>query len=238
MADPLLKIRDLSFGWPQTAPLLQGLNLQLNPGEIVSLVGASGCGKSTLLNLVAGLLNPQNGQITRNYSRQAMVFQNASLLPWRSCRSNVALPLELEGTANAKEKAQAALEQLGLGEHADKLPHSLSGGMQMRTALARALVGEPEVLLLDEAFSALDAITRKSILKQFLALQHRIGFGVLLVTHDIDEAILLSDRVHVLKGAPARLGPATPIEQPRPRDLEWRHSPELGALSRQIEAEL
>lgn len=238
MADPLLQIQDLSFGWPQTAPLLKGLSLELNPGEIVSLVGASGCGKSTLLNLAAGLLMPQNGQITRNYSRQAMVFQNASLLPWRSCRANVALPLELEGTANANEKAQAALEQLGLGDHGDKLSHSLSGGMQMRAALARALVADPEVLYLDEAFSALDAITRKAILKQFLALQHRIGFGVLLVTHDIDEAILLSDRVHVLKGAPGRLGPPTAIEQPRPRDLEWRHSPELGALSRQIEAEL
>jgi len=236
MADPLLQLNGLSFSWQQAPPLLSNINLRLGPGEIVSLVGASGCGKSSLLHVAAGLLEAQKGTITRHYNRQAMVFQNASLLPWRTCRANVALPRELEGDPEATEKAQAALEQVGLGDHGDKLPHRLSGGMQMRTALARALVGAPDLLFLDEAFSALDAITRKSVLAQFLGLHRSLGFGVLLVTHDIDEAILLSDRVHVLKGEPGQLSPELLIEKPRPRDLSWRHSAELGALSRQVEA--
>jgi NitT/TauT family transport system ATP-binding protein len=238
MANPLLHIQSLGFSWPGQKPLFSNLNLSLAPGQITALVGSSGCGKSTLLNLSAGLLAPHHGEVRQQCQRQAMVFQHPSLLPWRSCRDNVALPLELEGDPEASEKAQAALERVGLSEHSDKLPHNLSGGMQMRTALARALVGSPDLLFLDEAFSALDAITRKAIYTEFLELHAQLGFGALLVTHDIDEAILLSDQVHVLQGCPAHLSPAFAIDKPRPRSLEWRHSAEMGALSREIEAAL
>jgi NitT/TauT family transport system ATP-binding protein len=238
MANPLLRIQSLGFSWPGQKPLFSDLNLSLEPGQITALVGASGCGKSTLLNLSAGLVEPHAGEVNQNSRRQAMVFQHPSLLPWRTCRENVALPLEIEGDPEASEKAQEALERVELGEHSDKLPHNLSGGMQMRTALARALVGAPDLLFLDEAFSALDAITRKAIYQQFLALHAELGFGALLVTHDIDEAILLSDQVHVLQGSPVQLSPAFPIKKARPRDLDWRHSAEMGALSREIEAAL
>jgi NitT/TauT family transport system ATP-binding protein len=238
MAELSLHLQGLGFAWPGQAPLLSGLDLQLNRRKITAIVGTSGCGKSTLLSLAAGLLPPIHGEVSRGSNRLAMVFQKPSLLPWRNCRENVALPLELEGDNQAMDKAQGILESVGLGDHGDKLPRSLSGGMQMRCALARALVVEPDMLFLDEAFSALDAITRKEIYAQFLALHGRLGFSALLVTHDIDEAILLSDEVHVLKGAPARLGEAFEIAQARPRDLRWRHAPEFGALSQAIEGAL
>lgn len=230
-----VRFQDLSFAWPNGEALCAGLDLVVQPGEILALVGPSGCGKSTLLRLASGLLTPTAGALERPQGEQAFVFQSPTLLPWRSLRENVALPLELAGRS-VPHGVDAALELVGLAEDADKLPAALSGGMQMRASLARALVTEPELVLLDEAFSALDGLTRKRLQLAFLEIWRTKGFSVLMVTHDLDEALWLADRVVVLEGPPVRIKQIVQVPLSRPRVREQRHTADFGEQLQRLEA--
>lgn len=229
-----VRFQDLHFSWPSGEPLCAGLNLVVQPGEILALVGPSGCGKSTLLRLASGLLAPSSGSVTRPPGEQAFVFQKPTLLPWRSLSENVALPLELAGRSDPEGVAQA-LELVGLSEHAGKLPAALSGGMQMRASLARALVTQPELVLLDEAFSALDGLTRKRLQLAFLEIWRSKGFTVMMVTHDVDEALWLADRVLVLEGPPVRIKEILRVDLARPRGREQLHTSAFGDQLQRLE---
>jgi len=210
---------------------LTGINLAINKGEFVSLIGHSGCGKSTLLNLVAGLLAPTEGgmilagrEIAGPGPDRGVVFQNHSLLPWLSCFGNVYLAVErvfgtAESKAKLKERTEAALKMVGLAHAIDKMPQELSGGMKQRVGIARALAIEPKVLLLDEPFGALDALTRATLQDELIRIVGDTGATVLMVTHDVDEAVLLSDRVVMMTNGPAAtIGEILEVDLPRPRE--------------------
>ncbi len=233
---PPLALRSVTHAWAGQ-PVLQGIDLELEPGELVALVGPSGCGKTTLLRIAAGLTVPSGGQVLRGGERVGLVFQHPNLLPWRTALANVHLPLELEGRPD-RERAREALRRVELAHAEDLLPRALSGGMQMRVALARALVTRPGLLLMDEPFAALDALTRRRLQAWFLELAAEAGFAALLVTHDVDEAIWLCDRVIVLGGRPATIRGRHAVPLPRPRTEAMRHDARLAALAERIESEL
>jgi nitrate/nitrite transport system ATP-binding protein len=210
---------------------ITGIDLAIRKGEFVSLIGHSGCGKSTLLNLVAGLLAPTAGgmilagrEIAGPGPDRGVVFQNHSLLPWLTCFGNVHLAVErvfgaAEPRAKLKARTQAALELVGLGHAMDKLPQEISGGMKQRVGIARALAIEPKVLLLDEPFGALDALTRATLQDELTRIVAGTGATVLMVTHDVDEAVLLSDRVVMMTNGPAAtIGEVLDVDLPRPRE--------------------
>jgi nitrate/nitrite transport system ATP-binding protein len=210
---------------------LEGISLDIRAGEFVSLIGHSGCGKSTLLNIVAGLLRPSGGYIflaNREVSGpgpdRGVVFQNHSLLPWLTCFENVQLAVErvfgaAEQKAALKERVHRALELVQLGHAQEKYPHEISGGMKQRVGIARALSIEPKVLLLDEPFGALDALTRAHLQDELMRIVATTGSTVLMVTHDVDEAVLLSDRVVMMTNGPAaKIGGILTVDLPRPRD--------------------
>jgi NitT/TauT family transport system ATP-binding protein len=200
---PLLSLQQVRFAFPGWPPTVDGANLDVEEGSFHCLVGRSGCGKTTLLKLAAGLLQPQAGRVVFHGQPRdiGFVFQSPNLLEWQRVIDNVLLPATLHHRATAQEqqRAQQLLEQLGLGAHAAKYPRQLSGGQQSRVALARALLLQPSLLLLDEPFAALDAITREELQRDLLATCRRSGTTVLFVTHDIAEAVYLSDRVDVVE---------------------------------------
>ena len=206
--------------------ILSGIDLTIRKGEFVTLIGHSGCGKSTLLNLVAGLLKPSAGvlilaerEIAGPGPDRGIVFQNHSLLPWLTCSENVYLAVERVFSDRRKERTRAALELVGLSHAENKYPHQISGGMKQRVGIARALAMEPKVLLLDEPFGALDALTRATLQDELMRIVARTGSTVLMVTHDVDEAVLLSDRVVMMTNGPAaRIGELLPVSLPRPRE--------------------
>lgn len=207
---------------------LEGIDLRVSEREIVSIVGPNGCGKSTLLRVMSGLLPPDRGTVLAYDStvagvdpRVGLVFQEPRLLPWRDVLANVAFPLELAGFPRVEREARAleALRLTGLDRFAEAYPDQLSGGMAQRAALARALAPEPDVLLLDEPFSALDAMTRERLDSELLALWGKTGTTIVLVTHSISEAVFLSDRVLVMSRRPGRIMADVPVEAPRPRNL-------------------
>ncbi|MBA2382967.1 MAG: ABC transporter ATP-binding protein [Chloroflexi bacterium] len=223
----------MSFGPPArgAAPTtaLDGLSLDVAGGEVVALIGPNGCGKSTFLRVAAGLLAPERGRVeldgiavTAPDPRIGLVFQEPRLLPWRSVVDNVTYPLELAGWSSQRRVARGAelLEVVGLEAAAALRPVQLSGGMRQRAALARALALSPDVLLLDEPFSALDALTRERFNLELLQLQARTGATVVIVTHSIPEAILVADRVLVLTPRPGRVVADVRIDAPRPRSIE------------------
>src|SRR5512134_2491454 len=215
----------MSFG---ASPILAGIDLAVKKGEFVCLIGHSGCGKSTLLNLVAGLLRCTAGTILlagRHIDGpgpdRGVVFQNHSLLPWLTCFGNVYLAVERvfkEPRPLLRQRTHAALELVGLAQARDKYPQQISGGMKQRVGIARALAMEPKVLLLDEPFGALDALTRATLQDELLRIVARTGSTVLMVTHDVDEAVLLSDRVVMMTNGPAaRIGEVLEVPLARPR---------------------
>jgi nitrate/nitrite transport system ATP-binding protein len=230
MATPekFLSIEDVGMSFASST-ILTGIDLTIRKGEFVTLIGHSGCGKSTLLNLVAGLLKPTEGtmllagkHIDGPGPDRGVVFQNHSLLPWLTCFDNVYLAVErvFQGSRVAlKDRTQVALELVGLAHASNKYPHEISGGMKQRVGIARALAIEPKVLLLDEPFGALDALTRATLQDELMRIVEKTAATVLMVTHDVDEAVLLSDRVVMMTNGPsARIGDVLEVNLPRPRE--------------------
>ncbi|WP_432955640.1 ABC transporter ATP-binding protein [Micromonospora haikouensis] len=207
---------------------LRGIDLDVAEGEFVAVLGRSGCGKSTLLRMIAGLLPATAGEITvagtpitRPRRDIAMLFQRPALLPWRSVLDNVLLPVEIFGWRRAghRERARELLDLAGLAGFEKRLPHELSGGMQQRVSLCRSLIGDPRVMLMDEPFSALDALTREELSGELQRVHMTSGATVVFVTHSIDEAVLLADRVVVLSPRPGRIRAIVEVDIPRPRTL-------------------
>lgn len=224
-ADAAASLDGVLVRYPGRAPL-GPIDLTIAPGEIVAVVGASGAGKSTVLRLLAGLERPADGTVRRTEGRTGFVFQSATLMPWADALANVALPLELTGTARPEARARAveALTAVGLGDRLDARPRQLSGGMAMRVALARALVTEPDLLLLDEPFAALDSVTRRRLIEDL----HRLWAGraprpaIAFVTHDVEEAVYLADRVLVLDATTGRVAARLQSPGALPRPADWR----------------
>ncbi|MGV0958682.1 MAG: ABC transporter ATP-binding protein [Limnohabitans sp.] len=211
-------------------PALKNIQLNIAKGEFVALIGHSGCGKSTLLNLIAGLTTPTAGvllcanrEIAGPGPERAVVFQNHSLLPWLTCFDNVHLGIErvfgrAESKAQLKARTDAALDMVGLAHAAQKRPGEISGGMKQRVGIARALAMEPKVLLMDEPFGALDALTRAKLQDELLEIVARTQSTVVMVTHDVDEAVLLSDKIVMMTNGPAAtIGEVLSVDLPRPR---------------------
>src|SRR3954452_1034182 len=218
----------LSFRGARPTHVLDELELEIRPGEVVALIGPNGCGKSTLLRVIAGLITPDAGEITIDGDRVTepdprvgLVFQEPRLLAWRSAEANVRSPLELAGWPRDRQRARAAelLGLMGVPDVADARPSTLSGGTRQRVAIARALALEPSVLLLDEPFSALDALTRERLNVELQALWSRSSATIVLVTHSIPEAVFLADRVIVLSPRPAHVVADVPVPIARPRRL-------------------
>ena len=224
---------------------LRDISLDIAPGEFVAIVGASGCGKSTLLRLVAGLVPASSGQVlldgapvTEPRTDTAMVFQAATLLPWADVLRNVTFPIRLMRRANARtnDKARALLATAGLAGFETKLPRELSGGMQQRVAICRALLQEPRVLLMDEPFGALDALTREEMSLELLRLWAARQMAVIFVTHSISEAVLLADRVVVMSPRPGRITDIMQVALPRPRSFEQEGTEEFQRCAARIRA--
>jgi NitT/TauT family transport system ATP-binding protein len=222
---------------------LDGVSLGVGPGEFVAIVGPSGCGKSTLLRILGGLLAPSQGQVLLGGERLqsprrqvGYVFQNVNLMPWRTVRRNVTLPLEVAGVprARAGERAQELLELVGLPGFEQAYPRELSGGMAQRVAIARALAGDPEVLLLDEPFGALDALSREQMNLELLRIWQARRVTAVMVTHNLQEAVLMADRVLVMSPRPGTLRAEVLVDLPRPRTLEVMYTEFFGAISRRV----
>ena len=222
---------------------VEDIDMRIGEGEFVAIVGPSGCGKSTFMKLATGLKKPSQGtilidgkEVTGPLKITGMAFQSSSLLPWRTTLDNVLLPLEIvephrsnfrRDRARFAEKATRLLESVGLGGYGDKFPWELSGGMQQRASICRALIHEPKMLLLDEPFGALDAFTREELWCILRDLHAAQGFNVILVTHDLREAVFLADTVYVMSRSPGRMLVRRDIEMPRPRDLELTYTKEF-----------
>jgi NitT/TauT family transport system ATP-binding protein len=254
---PVLLVKDLSATFPDGNGGLHALGavtFSVCPQEFVCVLGPSGSGKSTLLRILAGLLPPTTGSVTFDAPRQTsdgqpqaprigFVFQQANLMPWRTVLENILLPLELEGlpAAEARQKAQEMVDLVGLQGFEASLPRDLSGGMAQRVALARALVHTPDILLLDEPFGSLDALTRErmwiELARIWQARQPTLaepGKTVIMVTHSISEALFLADRVLVLTARPGRIKLDLPVDLPRPRLDEMRYTAHFGKLARKL----
>ncbi|SMC94452.1 ABC transporter ATP-binding protein [Rhizobium sp. RU36D] len=224
-------------------PVLDGVDLTVRSGEFITLVGPSGSGKSVLLDIIAGLTEASSGEamidggvVRRPHPKTAYVFQQYALFPWRTALQNVEYALEVRGTPKAerREKAQYFLHLFGLSGFEDRFPSQLSGGMQQRVAIARALSTDPEVLLMDEPFAALDAQTRDILQTELLRIWAQIKTTVVFVTHSIDEAIFLADRVVVMTARPASVKQIIDIDLGRPRDIELRNGQAFNTYRTQV----
>jgi NitT/TauT family transport system ATP-binding protein len=234
-----LSVDHIGFRYPGGQTVFEDFSFHAEPGEFVALLGPSGCGKSTLLNLLAGFHAPTRGAVrldgvtvTPELPQLGYVFQSPHLFPWLSALENVRFGLRMANasdTAAQRARALHFLDLVGLAGAADKLPHALSGGMQQRVAIARALAMEPGLLLMDEPFSALDAITRAGLNEELLRIQATLGQTIVFITHDVDEAVFLADRVIVLGTAPRGVQAELKIDLPRPRRFnEARKLPRFG----------
>ncbi len=245
-----IEIKNLGVSFPDkngSAPVvaLQNINLEIKQGEFISLLGPSGCGKTTLLRTIADLQQPTSGSISvrgqspreiRLQKKYGIVFQNPVLYDWRTVRRNVCMPMELMGIPKKDRTARVTkmLELVGLMEFGKKYPHELSGGMQQRVGIARALAIKPEILLMDEPFSALDEFTKEKLHEDLLRIWKKTNKTILFVTHNIQEAVFLSDRVVVLSPHPGRVSAVVDITLKRPRTLEVKNSPEFHALMAKV----
>jgi NitT/TauT family transport system ATP-binding protein len=247
-ATPIVELRGVSKTYDNGTKALGAVDLDVRRGEFLTLVGPSGCGKSTLLHLIAGLARPSTGNLswwgdafdaTGSPGRRiGFVFQTPTLMPWASVATNVRLPLDLGGTPRrrANTAVAGALARVGLARFARHLPRELSGGMQMRASIARALVTEPDLLLMDEPFGALDEFTRQRLDAELLALWAAQRFTVVFVTHSIQEAVFLSTRVAVMAAHPGRLLDAWSVDEPLPRDEAFRLSASFASHAQRLSA--
>jgi NitT/TauT family transport system ATP-binding protein len=237
---PALRFSGVSKRFSDGTTALTGTDLAVSPGEFVSVVGPSGCGKSTLLRIASGLDHATGGTVEVGAKRLGYVFQDPTLLPWRSVRDNVGLLAELDKMSRAERTRRIAetIELVGLTGFEKHLPHELSGGMRMRASLARSLVLDPDVFLFDEPFGALDEITRERLNDELLRMFALRGFAALFITHSVAEAVFLSTRVAVLSGRPGRVmaDMAVPFDYPRAPGL--RYTPEFGALCGEVSGHL
>jgi NitT/TauT family transport system ATP-binding protein len=232
MTDTLLDFHDVAMTFDNGVTALSGVDLQVRAGEFVTVVGPSGCGKSTLLRIASGLETASNGTASVSTDRIGYVFQDATLLPWRTVQKNVELLAELGGRSKEERKrgADAAIELVGLTGFETSLPKQLSGGMRMRTSLARSLTLDPELFLFDEPFGALDEITRERLNDELLRIFTEQHFAGLFITHSVSEAVYLSTRVIVMSGRPGRIVRSFDVPFPMPRDPDIRYSSEFAEL--------
>jgi NitT/TauT family transport system ATP-binding protein len=247
-ADLAVSLREVTKVYQSGVMALGPLDLDVGKGEFVSLLGPSGCGKSTALRLIAGLEVPTSGSVGVSHHADPLraqhsigfVFQEPTLMPWTSVRGNVLLPLKLAHAAAAEADARVgeALAQVGLADFADAYPRELSGGMKMRVSLARALVTDPDILLMDEPFAALDEITRFRLNNDLLSLWRNLRKTVIFVTHSVFESVYLSQRVVVMTARPGRIGAEFRIDAPEPRAEDFRTSAEYAGYCREVSSAL
>jgi NitT/TauT family transport system ATP-binding protein len=242
-ASPILAARNVAkafaTGKDQKLVAVDNLSFDIHEGEFICLLGASGCGKSTILNMFAGFTQPTSGDvllrgqpIRKIEPRCGMIFQSYALFPWKTVRANVEFALKMKGVPRTgrRERASAFIEMVNLKGFEDHYPAELSGGMQQRVTFARLLAADPEVLLMDEPFAALDAMTRQVMQEELLKLHERSGKTIVFITHSIDEALILSSRLFVMSARPGRIKAVVPNKLPTPRRLSVQFSPEYGEL--------
>ncbi|PJI98796.1 NitT/TauT family transport system ATP-binding protein [Acidovorax sp. 69] len=247
---PAVEVLSAEKTYPNGTQALLPVDLTIEEGEFVTLLGPSGCGKSTLLKMVAGLLEPTDGrlhlwrkpvaQLEESGKKMAFVFQSPTLMPWASVQTNVRLPLDLAGVPRAEADARVteALALVGLSKFASALPRALSGGMQMRVSIARGLVTQPDLLLMDEPFGALDEITRHKLDADLLDLWRKKKLTVIFVTHSIHEAVFLSSRVVMMAARPGRVVEEFRIDAPYPRTADFMVSPEFSRYAKRLQDSL
>ena len=249
-AGPAIEILSAHKTYPNGTHALQPVNLTVQEGAFVTLLGPSGCGKSTLLKMIAGLLEPSDGRLllwrkpvslaAASEQKLAFVFQSPTLMPWASVQGNVRLPLDLADVPRAEADARvaSALKLVGLDQFATALPRALSGGMQMRVSIARSLVTEPQLLLMDEPFGALDEITRHKLDAELLGLWSAKKLTVVFVTHSIHEAVFLSTRVVMMAARPGRVVEEFKIDEPYPRTTDFMVTPQFSRYAKQLQDSL
>ena len=249
-ATPAVQVLSAEKTYPNGTQALLPVDLSIQEGEFVTLLGPSGCGKSTLLKMVAGLLEPTDGrlqlwrkpvaQLEESGKKMAFVFQSPTLMPWASVQTNVRLPLDLAGVPRPESDARVAeaLALVGLSKFATALPRALSGGMQMRVSIARGLVTQPDLLLMDEPFGALDEITRHKLDADLLDLWRKKKLTVIFVTHSIHEAVFLSNRVVMMAARPGRVVEEFHIDAPYPRTADFMVSPEFSRYAKLLQDSL
>ncbi len=238
-SDVVLRMRDVDKTFAGGVTALRRMSLVVNRGDFVSLLGPSGCGKSTALRLIAGLMRPTGGRIDWDggpvgEGDLGVVFQEPTLMPWATVARNVWLPFRLRGVpfARVRGRIEEVMALVGLERFAGSYPRELSGGMRMRVSIARAVVTNPRLILMDEPFAALDEITRQKLNDDLLAMKAATGATVIFVTHSVFESVFLSNRILVMAPRPGRVVREVAVPAPYPRDLGWRTSPEYGALAR------
>ena len=241
-ANPILTVNDLSVVFPDNnggLRALEDISFEVCPQEFICFLGPSGSGKTTLLKTLAGLLAPSFGNVNFVQNQQpkiGMVFQQSNLMPWRTVMDNIKLPLELEGVGaeQSRIKAQEMIELVGLRGFEDSWPRDLSGGMAQRVGIARALIHDPDLLLLDEPFGSLDAITRERMWTELSRIWQAKQKTVIMVTHSINESLFLADRVLVLTQRPGKIKFDLKVDLPRPRNDDIRYTPHFGKLARKL----
>jgi NitT/TauT family transport system ATP-binding protein len=236
LASPtVVSLRGVGKTFENGTVALENFNLEVCAGEFVSLLGPSGCGKSTALRIIAGLSTASEGKVDGPHGKLSFVFQEPTLMPWADVAANVRLPLKLaHAEENSHDAVTQALERVGLADFTKTYPRQLSGGMRMRTSIARALVTEPELLLMDEPFAALDEITRFKLNNDLLKVWQELRRTVIFVTHSVFESVYLSQRIVVMTPRPGRVFAEIPIDAPYPRDERFRTSAEYAGFCRQV----